>query len=213
MSSSACGMTVPTHNASENGTPRHLLWIDGVGGFLVCLAPRVTVGHASARPAPDLPLLADVSRLHAALQRDAEGYALEAYRPTRVNGQEAERATLRSGDRITLGASCQLVFVQPLPVSASARLDLVSGHRLTYPVSSALLMADTLVLSGGTRGHVAIPELAQPIIVFRHKDSLALRYDGKIEVDGKTYHVRAPLEGGRTATIGEVSITLERVDR
>lgn len=209
MLTSANGMTMPTHKPTS--PPRHLLWIDGVGGFLLCLTPRVTIGHASARPAPDVPLLADVSRLHVALQRDSEGYALEALRPTSINGRDAERASLRSGDRITLGPSCQLVFVQPLPLSASARLDVVSGHHLAYPVNSVLLMADTLVLSGGTRGHVNVPGLSQPIIVCRQQDALALRYDGAIEIEGKTLRGRAPLEAGRTAEIGEVSITLERV--
>ena len=203
-------MTLPTH--TPVCTPRHLLWIDGVGGFLLCLAPRVTIGHASARPTPDVPLLADVSRLHAALQRDAEGYALEAMRPTTVNGTEAERVSLRSGDRITLGPSCQLVFVQPLPVSASARLDIVSGHRLAFPVTNVLLMADTLVLSGGTRGHVHVPDLGQPIIVFRQHDGLALRYDGAMEIDGRRLNGRAPLEEGRTVRFGEVSVTLERIE-
>jgi FHA domain len=209
MMTSVNGMTMPTHKPVNS--PRHLLWIDGVGGFLLCLTPRVTIGHASARPTPDVPLLADVSRLHIALQRDSEGYALEALRPTHVNGQQAERASLRSGDRITLGPSCQLVFTQPLPLSASARLDVVSGHHLAFPVSSALLMADTLVLSGGTRGHVNVPELSQPIIVFRQHEALALRYDGAIEIAGQTMRGRAPLESGRTATIGEVSVTLEKI--
>jgi hypothetical protein len=202
-------MTLLTHKPVP--APRHLLWIDGVGGFLLCLAPRITMGHAGARPTPDVPLLADVSRLHVALQRDAEGYALEAFRSTSVNNQRVERATLRSGDRITLGPSCQLVFSQPLPVSASARLDLVSGHRLAYPVSSVLLVADTLVLSGGTRGHVAVPGLATPIIVVRKEAQLTLRHDGKIEVDGRTINGPASLEAAKNVTVGEVSMTLERI--
>ena len=209
MLTSANGMTTPIHKPAN--PPHHLLWIDGVGGFLLCLSPRVTIGHASARPTPDVPLLADVSRLHVALQRDSEGYALEALRPTCINGHEMERASLRSGDRITLGPSCQLLFVQPLPLSASARLDVVSGHHLAYPVTSALLMADTLVLSGGTRGHVNVPGLGQPIIVFRQQETLALRYDGAIEIDGKIQRGRAPLDTDKTAAIGDVSITLERV--
>ncbi|MCI0683984.1 MAG: FHA domain-containing protein [Gemmataceae bacterium] len=209
MLTSVSGMTHATQQLA--GPARHVLWIDGVGGFLLCLAPRVTLGHANARPKPDLPLLADVSRLHAALQRDAEGYSLEAFRAAQVNGREAERATLRSGDRITLGPSCQFLFAQPLPVSASARLDLVSGHRLTYPVNSALLMADTLVLSGGTRGHVTVPGLPQPIIVFRQQETFALRYDGAIDVEGSARNGRAPLEPGRTVQIGDVSLSLERV--
>jgi FHA domain-containing protein len=209
MLTSAHGMTFSTQPPAA--VPRDLLWIDGVGGFLLCLAPSVTLGHASANPKPDVPLLADVSRFHAVLQRDAEGYVLEAMRATQVNGQEVERATLRSGDRITLGASCQLLLVQPLPVSATARLDVVSGHRLAVPVSSVLLMAETLVCSGGTRGHVTIPGLERPIIVFRQHNDLALRYDGRIEMDGRSTQGRAPLEPGRTLTIGEVSMTLERI--
>jgi hypothetical protein len=204
-------MTAPTQCGKTALTSRHVLWIDGVGSFLVCHAPRITVGHASARPAPDIPLLADVSRMHAVLQRDQEGYALEAFRKAQVNGQDAERATLRSGDRITLGGSCQMVFLQPLPVSASARLDIVSGHRLTFPVSSVLLMAETLVFSGGMRGHVTVPDLAKPIIVFRHKEALAVRYDGAMTIDGRAYTERAPLEAGRTVIVGEVSLTLEAI--
>jgi hypothetical protein len=202
-------MTAPTQRGGKQSAKRHVLWVDGVGGFLLCPGARVTLGHASARPAPDIPLLADLSRMHAALDRDAEGYAVEAFRKTQVNGQEIERATLRSGDRITLGDSCQLVFTQPLPLSSSARLDVVSGHRLAFPVSAILLMADTVVLSGGVRGHVGVRDLDKPIILFRYKEALAVRYDGAILVGGQACSGRAPLDAGRTVTIGEVSLTLE----
>jgi hypothetical protein len=202
-------MTAPTQRGGKQAATRHLLWVDGVGGFLLCGGARVTLGHASAKPAPDIPLLADVSRMHAALDRDAEGYALEGFRKTQLNGQAIERGTLRSGDRITLGDSCQFVFTQPLPLSASARLDVVSGHRLAYPVSAILLMADTVVLSGGVRGHVSVRDLDKPIILFRHKEALAVRYDGAILVGGQACSARAPLDAGRTVTIGDVSLTLE----
>src|SRR4051812_23079890 len=98
----------------------YFLWIDGVGGYLICLKPRVTLGQAAPEQAPDLAILAAVARHHATLQRDAEGYVLEAVRKTSVNGQAAEKIFLRSGDRLTLGAACQLLFVQPVPLSASA---------------------------------------------------------------------------------------------
>jgi hypothetical protein len=204
-------VTAPTQHARKLSTSRYLLWIDGVGGFLLCAWPRVTIGHASARPLPDVPVLADMSRLHATLTRDAEGYALDAYRKVQVNGTDMERATLRTGDRITLGSSCQMLFTQPMPVSASARLEVVSGHRLTYPVSTILLMAETLVLSGGARGHVTVRELEQPIILLQNKDELTVRHDGPIAVNGQTFTDRAPLEPGRTVTVGEVSMTLEAV--
>ena len=55
---------------------RFLLWVDGVGGFLVCLNARVTFGQAVAEGPVDVPLFAELSKLHAELFRDAEGYVL-----------------------------------------------------------------------------------------------------------------------------------------
>ncbi len=122
------------------------MWIDGVGGYLVCLGSRLTFGQAILDAHVDVPLVADVSRLHASLTRDAEGYVLEAVRPIQVNGQNLTRTLLQTGDRVTLGASCQFQFRLPVPISTTARLDLVSGHRLPLSVDAILLMADTLVL-------------------------------------------------------------------
>src|SRR5919204_3789912 len=71
--------------------PQFLLWIDGVGGYLVCLGNRITLGQATPETTVDVPLFADVSRLHAALTRDTEGYLLEAMRSAQVNGEPAEK--------------------------------------------------------------------------------------------------------------------------
>ena len=96
-----------------------------------------------------MPLFADVSRLHAEVSRDGEGYVLESTRGVQVNGAAAARAVLKCGDRVTLGATCQFVFRQPVPISPSARLELVSGHRLPLAVDGVLLMADNLILGPG----------------------------------------------------------------
>src|SRR5438552_6964851 len=93
---------------------QYLLWVDGVGGFLVCLNARVTIGQAGSDLRPEVALLADVSRHHATIQRDGEGYFLEAVRPAALNGQPVEKAFLHSGARLTLGKSCQLQFTRPV---------------------------------------------------------------------------------------------------
>src|SRR5262249_49610795 len=94
--------------ASEPPRQRFLLWVDGVGGYLVCLENKVTIGQATPDAYVDIPLYADVSRLHATLTRDSEGYLIEASRALQVNGQPTERALLQNNDRITLGQACQL---------------------------------------------------------------------------------------------------------
>jgi hypothetical protein len=188
------------------------LWIDGVGGYLVCLASRVTFGQALHDGHVDVPLVADVSRLHASLTRDAEGYVLEAVRPIQVNAREATRALLQSGDRITLGASCQLQFHLPVPLSASARLDLVSGHRLPLSVDAILLMAETLVLGSGPQVHINVPDLNQPLVIFRQKDTLGLRHGGKLYINGRTSGERLLLSDLHATVNGEnISFALEPV--
>lgn len=190
---------------------RFLLWIDGVGGYLVCLANRVTLGQATPDAYVDIPLFADVSRIHASLTRDTEGYVLEATRPLQVNSQTVERALLQSGDRVTLGASCQLQFRQPVPVSASARLDLVSGHRLPLTVDGVLLMADTLVLGPDSQAHVTMPDVRQPVILYRHKDGLGVRHAGNMHVDGQRCTERALLRPTSTVTGEDFAFTIEPV--
>jgi hypothetical protein len=195
----------------EEPPKRFLLWIDGVGGYLVCLGNRITLGQAIPEATVDVPIFADVSRLHATLTRDTEGYLLEAGRPVLVNGRLVDRALLHAGDRVTLGSCCQFQFQQPVPVSASARLDLVSGHRLRLAVEGVLLMADTLVLGPGSQVHVPMPDLQQPVILFRTRDGLGVRYSGKLAVDGQSCTERGTL--GLTSTVSgeDFSLALEPV--
>lgn len=191
----------------------YFLWIDGVGGYLILSSHRVTIGQANAESMPDIAVLADISRQHATLQRDAEGYCLEAHRRVLVNGQQVDRGILVSGDRLTLGGVCQFAFTLPAPLSTSARLEPVSGHRLLEPVRAVLLMAETLVLGPGPASHVMIEEAPAPLILYRQGAGLALKYPGEFQVEGKAYRDRAPLEPGRIATADGVSLSLEEASR
>jgi tetratricopeptide (TPR) repeat protein len=195
----------------EQPDQRFLLWIDGVGGYLVCLGNRVTLGQATPDTYVDIPLFADVSRVHAALTRDVEGYLLEATRPLQVNSQMVDRALLQSGDRITLGNSCQLQFRQPVPVSTSARLDLVSGHRLPLTVDGVLLMADTLVLGPGSQVHVPMPDLQEPVVLYRQKEGLGVRYAGNLCVDGQRCRERGLLRPTSSVTGDDFAFAIEPV--
>ncbi|HZY90836.1 MAG TPA: FHA domain-containing protein [Gemmataceae bacterium] len=194
------------------GTPaRFLLWIDGVGGYLVCLSGRLTFGQAAPDAHVDVPLVADVSRLHATLGRDAEGYVLEAVRPIQVNAKTATRALLQPGDRVTLGTSCQFLFRQPVPLSSTARIDLVSGHRLPVGVDAVLLMAETLVLGSDAKVHINVPDLKESVVLFRHKDGLGLRHQGTMTVNGQKCSQRGLLGCRAHVVAGEVAFALEPV--
>lgn len=205
--------TVPTIASLHEAQATCTLWIDGVGGYLLCLSHRVTLGQALVDSPVDIALIADVSRHHATIQRDPEGYFLEAQRKVQINGNATDKALLRNADRITLGNSCQVQFWQPVPVSTSARLDMVSGHRFAEPVTAVILMADTLVIGPETQSHVQVADMTQPLILFRNKNGLAARWSGNLLIGGKTYQERGPLEPGTTLANEQISLALERVTK
>jgi hypothetical protein len=188
-----------------------MLWVDGVGGYLVCLEPRVTFGQAIPGARVDVPLCADVSRLHATLTRDPEGYLLEAHRPVLVGTVPTERALLQPGDRLTLGASCQITFSQPVPISATARLDPAAGLRTAPAADAIFLMADTLVLGDGGQAHIVVPDLRQPVILFRQKDGLGVRHAGGLWIDGHRCGERGTLGPAGSVRADDVSFALEPV--
>jgi hypothetical protein len=198
----------------SSGSPRRLLlWIDGVGGYLLCLSSRITLGQATGEAPVDVPLFADVSRMHATMSRDAEGYLIEAARPVLVNGKSQTRALLQPGDRVTLGNSCQFLFQQPAPISTSAKLQLVSGHRLPYAVDGVLLMADSLILGAGTQTHVMLPDRKENIVLFRHKDGIGIKCDGEFCIDGQRCKDRGVLGIQATASGPEFTLAIEPAGR
>lgn len=179
--------------SSSTGVPkRFFLWVDGGGGYLVCTGSHVTIGQAAADAPIDVPIFADLAKVHATLSRDAEGYILESSRGAMINGKSVTRAALKSGDRITLGSTCQLAFDQPSPLSPTARLDLVSGHRFQMAVDAILLMADLLVLGPGDEPHVPLSSRDE-VTLYRGPDGLSVRCPGKFRVDTFQFQERANL--------------------
>lgn len=201
-----------SRSSSHSGMPkRFLLWIDGVGGYLVCLSNRVTFGQATADAPIDVPLFADVSRMHAELSRDGEGYVVESNRGLHVNGLPNERSLLKCGDRVTLGASCQFLFRQPVSISPTARLELVSGHRLPLAVDGVLLMADNLILGPGQQTHIVLPWAVSNVILYRSKDGIGVKFNGSFTVDNSPCRERANLTLPASVSSESFSFTIEPV--
>ena len=84
---------------------RLMLWIDGVGAYLLCLGRRVSIGGPAIDDNPaEIALLANLSRRHATFVRNGEGYLLESHAPTRVAGRTiTERTYLNDGYDLEFG--------------------------------------------------------------------------------------------------------------
>jgi hypothetical protein len=191
---------------------RLLLWIDAVGGFLVCLGNQVRLGQAVLDSAVDVPFLADLSRHHATIRRDEEGYTIEPVRDVWLNRERITTSSwLSDANLLRLGPALELRFRRPHPLSATARLDYVSHHR-TQPSSSAvLLMADTCVLGPAAHNHVVCRQWPHDVVLYRQHGGLFCTSATPIEVDGKRYAERAPLNLNSRVDGEGFSFSLEEI--
>ena len=120
--------------AGNEHPQRALLWIDAVGGFLVCMDDCIVLGQPSAGDKIAVPILADLSRRHAVIRRDAGAYVLEPLQRTRVDGREITAPhVLADNQLIQLGDNVRMRFTKPHALSATARLMMESHHK-TQPV-------------------------------------------------------------------------------
>lgn len=71
---------------------RFILWVDAVGGFLVCPRQEVTIGQAIADSRVDIPILGDLARRHLKIIRNPEGYLLQPFGYVKLNGVECQAA-------------------------------------------------------------------------------------------------------------------------
>jgi hypothetical protein len=179
---------------------RLALWVDAVGGYLVCLADELTIGQPVTGSQVDIPILGDVSRRHAMIQRDAEGYVLHPLRATYLEGQRVENPReLKDSETIGLGneGGVRLAFRRPHALSMTARLDLKSRNRFEPAMDGAILMADTCILGPKANSHIVCPDWSQDLVLFRQGEKLFCRTKGSLEIDGRKVNTTS----GRPAEI------------
>jgi hypothetical protein len=184
--------TRPTSRSSEVDTvagneqpQRALLWVDAVGGFLVCLDDCVVLGQPSPGDRIAVPILADLSRRHAAIRRDAGAYVLEPLQRTTVDGREITGPhVLADNQLIQLGDNVRLRFTRPHALSATAKLTLESHHKTQPSADAVLLMADSCVLGPNKHCHVRCRDWQHDVVVYRQDGRLFCRADEPLMIDG-----------------------------
>ena len=167
------------------------------------------------QPAPDeridLPIVADLSRRHAIVRRDGEGYLLQPLREVRLNGvPQTTPVWLTNGSVIELGA-VKLKFTRPHPLSATARLDFLSRHRTSPPTDGVLLLAETCVLGPNAASHVVCRNWTREIVLHRQGDRLLCRGPSEMRVGGVPVAGRGALDLNAHVTGDDFSFSLEAV--
>jgi hypothetical protein len=190
------------------------LWIDGVGCWLMCLDPSVTIGGPGGRhdegEGHELRLLADLSRSHATIRRTGEMYILEARGPASVNGHPLNRpAILKDGDQIELGRGVELRFRLPSALSASARIEFESGHRPPQRIDGIVLLDQVCLLGPTADCHVVCPEWDQQVMLFRRDRKLWCKTQGELHVNGCHVEHEAPVRDGTVVSGPELRFRVE----
>jgi hypothetical protein len=206
------GAASSTENAQSPSGPRFVLWIDGVGGYLVCQGDVVTIGQPAKGSPIDIPILGDVSRLHATIHRDGEGYLIVPVRPTRVGGKTVNEPTsLIDGAEIELGQGVKMKFTMPNPLSRTAKLTFISRHRTSPTTDGVLLMAESCVLGPRSGAHVVCPDLTNDVVLFPSGDALQCRATGDFTVDGQPAVGRAKITRSSQVVGADFSLSLESI--
>jgi len=190
---------------------RFMLWVDGVGGYLVCLQDSVRLGLATPGNAIEIPIMGDLSRQHARLRRE-DGYLIEPLQSVRVNGRRIRGpANLSDGDEIELGEGVRLRFRQPHSLSATARLEFLSRHRTEPSAAGILLMAESCVLGPKWQDHVVCREWSQDVVLFRRDERLFCRALEPLDVDGRRCEGQTPVAPGAHVEGSDFSFCLRQV--
>ena len=191
--------------------PRFMLWIDAVGGYLVCLNDTIVIGQAHPGTRVEVPLQADISRRHCQIRREGEGYLVEPIGgDVKLNGKAIGGAALLSdGDELELADGVKLRFRRPHVLSCSARLEILSRHRSQPSADGVILMAESCVLGPKWQNHVVCRDWSGDVVLYRQEDRLFCRAMESIEIDGKLCDGRGKLGPNSRVLGSEFSLSLE----
>ncbi len=206
------GFFTSTSNGRQQEQPEnsvvgssYLLWIDGVGTFLVYLQETLRIGGPGEPGSltgfgskwSDLSLLANLSRHHASITRSGESYFLEAKAPLFCNQHPVnDRILLKDQSELRLNQDVVITFKQPTVLSASACLELTSQHQPQQRLDGIVLMADTCLLGASKENHVVCPGWPGSVILYRQEDQILCRSKLKIHANQVSASAGAVLTPG-----------------
>jgi hypothetical protein len=200
-------------SAGGSNSRKYLLWVDGVGSYLVCLGREVTVGGpAFDEPGADVALLAMLSRRHATIVRDGEGYLVRAHAPLQVAGKVIhDKTNLADGYELQFGEDVRMRFRMPTALSTSARLEFLSDHRPTTRIDGVVLMDETCLLGPGDENHIVCRNWPGSVLLCRSDDALSCRSRLEIFVGTQRAGGGRPLADGDVVTGPDLRFRVEAV--
>lgn len=166
---------------------RFTLWIDAVGGYLVCSSPEVIFGQATSSPRADVAIVADIAPKHFRIIRTREVYLIEPLAEICIDGRPVrEKTPLIHEQLIGLTGGVELRFRKPHPLSMTATLEIETRQRTRPWSDGILLMADSCLVGPSANDHVFCKHWGTELVFFRRGDELHVRCGCPYSVDGES---------------------------
>ncbi len=192
------------------GLQRRILWIDGVGGYLLIERDDVLVGQAVSGSPLDVCIVGDLSRQACAIKRIDGDYLVQPLQAMLLDGRSIEKTHLLHHDAVLqLGNRVKLKFTKPNPLSATARLDLLSLNHFKPHVDGVLLLADSCVLGPSGNSHVVCPTWKSELLIYRQAGAWQFRSLGEVDVNGTRLQGTIPLVAGMRMQGADFSLSIE----
>ena len=189
---------------------KFMVWIDGVGGYLVCGQAEHQLGQAIADTDVSIPLRGDIDRKHATIKSVDGNHVLRPLGQIHIDQRQIEQpVVLNSGQVFRMGQLVAMKYRKPHPFSATAVLEFESRHR-TFPWSDAVLLAgDTIVMGPQQRNHIVCPKWTEDVVLFRRLGKWYCKSKTKIHIDGTINNPDAQLLGNSHVESQEFSFSIE----
>jgi len=201
--------TTPTQSTQLND---FTLWVDGVGGFLICCGIDNKIGQAIPDSAITIPLRGDLDREHARIETIEDRHLLHPIGNVAIDSYQCREPTvLIHNQTILFGDAVAIGYRKPHPLSSSAVLDFVSRHR-TFPWSDAVIIAgETVLLGAQSRNHIVCPHWKHELILFRRQNQWFCKTKADAYIDGEALTSESCLRDKSHITGEDFSFSVEAV--
>jgi hypothetical protein len=203
---------VPADGRDERGAVnRFLLWVDGIGSYLVLPASCVTIGRAGSSARPDIGVNAAIEGCHARVVRVEHDYFLAPNGPVTVNGAGGERHLLADGDKIVLAGRTPFTFRLPTALSSTAVLEFGTGLDVARDVTNVVLLDGHIIFGPRGGAHVPVSGQTGRIVLSFEGGEFRCRSPVPLVIGGAVADRAAAVPVGASVEAGALTFTITRM--
>lgn len=201
--------------SSSQLVQQYKLWIDGVGGYLLCFGDEVVLGNRLQTAQTEIgkiPIQAAIRSEHCSILFDSESYWLEAYAACKVNRTTVTQRVRLSHDSVVALEDVQLRILVPSALSKTASLRIESGHRIDGGMDGAMLVRSTCLLGDSSQNHVVCRGWQDQVVIIQRQGRLFCKsQNGIIKRNGESAGSMAQVADGVHLEGEDWSMTFEAV--